>query len=294
MSKSRMQLFFSAFRGAELGAESPSRNIQYKLKKDGGQTIDDKILDMLLADKQQRVVEMSEYNRRHDKMVTVYITGLYAALGIGVAGKLDLHIGEELAYVPLAFAFVFLNLCVLTHAISQSFWAMALAKYIHFVVDLRIRDLLFSKNGTAPSGIDKEESGKPFSYTWDDWDWEMKGCANKTRAAAIFLWVVLVHGVSITALASVDILKFCKGEYGVQVVLFSSLIIFTILSYAWASFYKLAELSGKFHTHPEKLRDESLLSIKSICVGLAVSVFVFTLAIKVIMARPEIQKVIGM
>lgn len=258
-----------------------SRNIQFNREKNtDGVSRDDKMIDLLIADKNQRVIEMSEYNRRLDKTITVYITALYAAIGLGVANKFNLDIGNKLFYVPIAFTFVFLNLCIIIHALSQSFWTMSLSKYIHFVIDLRIRDILFSKVGTPPIQDDVEGQGMPFSCTWDDWTWEMKGCANFTRLVTTILWFVLVHAISITALVLVNIEGFIKADKNnIWFTSGGAVILYVILVYFWYSLSELNYLSSKFHTNPEFLKSKPAVSMKSLCVGITAASIVTVIAV---------------
>lgn len=212
---------------------------------DLSQEKDRKIIDLLVAEKNQRVGEMYEYNKRQDKTMSIYLSGLYAAIGLGVADKLNLDIGEKLLYVPIAFSFVFLNLCLLLHAISQGLWTFSLAKYVHHVVDPRLEAVIFPR----------EEINKPFSKNWDDWDWEIKGAANTTRGVVFFLWCILVHAVSFTAFKLVNIRGFYESSPVTTVIGFS--ILFVFLVYIWICLAEFCLQTNNFHKNPGNIIDDS-------------------------------------
>ncbi len=156
-------------------------------------------LQLILDEKNHRLQEMHEYNRRLDRIVLIYLTAVYSAIGLKAAGKISLADLDTLPeYTMLAFLFVFLNLCLILHAISQSAWSMSLARYVHVHIMKDLKDLFMSRGTSVPRSV----------TDWDDWENDSKGAANQSRTTVTILWILLIEISSVASLALVQVHEF--------------------------------------------------------------------------------------
>jgi hypothetical protein len=156
---------------------------------------------LLLEEKKHRIQEMYEYNKRLDRTIVIYITAVYAAIGLKVTGKIELaSYFQDPNLTIVAFLFIFLNFCILLLGISQSAWSISLAKFIHSSLHEEIGYLLTKTGQSPPENLNG----------WDDWTTDIKGLANLTRTYVFSFWILLVLGASIYSLRVVDIRQFSQ------------------------------------------------------------------------------------
>jgi hypothetical protein len=166
-------------------------------------------LKVVMQEKNYRLSEMLEYNKRLDRTVVLYITAAYAAIGLQATNKLDLSAARtDDRYVWLVFLFIFLNGCILLHAVSQSCWCMSIAKFIH----LKLNPQLDAITGDTSQPHEREhyELDEATALGWDDWRREIKGVANNSRDMVVGLWMLLVLASSVCSVAFVDLPDFLK------------------------------------------------------------------------------------
>lgn len=201
-----------------------------------------KRLEILIDQRNQLLQQMSEYNKRLDRTVMLYLTALYAAIGLRVTGKIEINsFYQDPEITLIAFLFVFLNYCIITHGISQSSWAMSLAKFVHNNVDEDIRLVLRENNEPFPKSI----------AGWDDWTSEIKGLANLSRNIVVGLWVLIVLGASLYSLRLVNIKEFYSQQFFLTVS--SGILLYLFQTYV--IYIGLLELYfiTKFHLRSEKI-----------------------------------------
>lgn len=201
-----------------------------------------KPLDLILEEKKQRLQEMYEYNKRLDRTVILYITAIYAAIGLRVTGKIELTaFSTDPEFTMIAFLFIFLNFCILLHGISQSAWTMALSKFVHTALNEDIRN---------QSGDEQEEI--PESVTiWDNWSDHMKALAVKSRTYVMFTWVFLVFIVSIYSLSVVDVTKFYSNHPLITIA--SSIFLFLFQTLVLYLGLLELHLSKRFHEKSQNI-----------------------------------------
>jgi len=164
----------------------------------------------LFAEKRARSQALSEYNSRLDRTIALYLSAVYAALGLHVSGRLDLTpIRGDTRFAPLAFLFIFLNLCIILYGISLSAWSISLAKFIHHHVDPKLRG---TRGPSSQVGV------------WDDWDHDVKGVAVQTRTVVMILWILLVLVCSLLSLSVVNVRGYYEQHTFVAVLMGAVLI----------------------------------------------------------------------
>ena len=250
-----------------MAAASKNKNATNN-SKGNSLSIDDKQFEFIKAEKEQRSRELLEYNIRQDKVIKIYITGLYAALGLSYAANAGKPIIDSLYchpyYVVVAFFFSILNFAIIIYGTSQAAWIMSLAKYIYWNFD---RKYLLGMQ------------------TWDDWETEIKGHANTTRGAAFTIWVFIVICATITFYCLVDWRNFwslhrCWAILGICVDVL-------LLLYAVYDSITLGLLSTKelFHADPsvvEKKKKEICFIFKQWASTIVITIVVLVFACFVI------------
>ena len=186
--------------------------------------------EILMKEREHRVSEVLDYNKRLDRTVVLYITAAYAAIGLNATGQLKFDALTDQKNVWLVFLFVFLNGCVLLHGLSQSCWAMSICKFIHLNLDRTL--LALTGNEIQDPKCAKEQLGTVDALCWDDWRKEIKSVANLTRNVVVFLWVFLVLASSAYSLTLVDFPQFFSGYH----CLAYSAIGILILTYGFVCF----------------------------------------------------------
>lgn len=203
-------------------------------------------LDILLDERRQKLEEMREYNRRIDRIIILYLTAVYAAIGLRASDKIDLDfIWNNPQFTVFAFLFIFLNNCILIHAISQNSWNLALAKFVHTSLDEII------KLSFAPP----EQCNLSRSLGWDDWRDGLRTLAVFSRNTVAGLWMLLVLGISIYSLKLVNIQKFflsSKSNASIIVVATMGLLIL----FWWVFYLGFSEvyLVIQFHKSSENVK----------------------------------------
>ena len=230
-------------------------------------------LKIVMQEKDQRRNEMLDYNRRLDRTIVLYLSAAYGAIGLETAGKLDLApLRTQDHYVWIAFAFIFLNVCILLHGISQSAWCMALAKFIH----IKLEGELLHLAGAQVSGDSKANgnnggqtaSGAPTdaknnhvaadeldavdSVRFDDWEKEVKGVANATRGLVTPLWMLLLLASSVCSLMFVNVPRFLQAywekDFPVSYLPFCAMAFLVLLHLiAFLHLIRLGFCVGQYH-----------------------------------------------
>lgn len=160
------------------------------------QSSEQDVLPILFEEKKQRIAEMSEYNKRLDKLILLYLTAVYAAVGLKVSGTLNLKSIYEMLWLPYIFSF--LNFCMIIHCLSVSCWLMSLAKYVHVVVDKDITSS-FSTNTIIPPTLSQNQ--------WDDWNDPLKMTANLSRNSVTLLWMIMILCLSLYSFTLINLTK---------------------------------------------------------------------------------------
>lgn len=174
-------------------------------------------LRLLIEERKFRTAEMLEYNKRLDRVVLLYITSVFAAIGLRATGQLNIElIGTNPSFAPIALAFFFLNLCILTHGISQAAWNMALAKFVHTQIDPEIEKLLRTIGANPP---------KSASY-WDDWPTPFRTIAIAGMNGVTGAWIILVLGLSFLSLSFVNMNGFVIAHLYVTIFAAVGLVAF--------------------------------------------------------------------
>lgn len=172
-------------------------------------TVEGTRFEILMKEREHRVSEVLDYNKRLDRTVVLYITAAYAAIGLNATGQLKFDTLADQKHVWLMFLFAFLNGCILLHGISQSCWAMSICKFIHLNLDRKL--LAITGNEIKDPECKNEELGKVDALCWDDWRTEIKSVAIVTRDVVVFLWAFLVVTSSVYSLTLVDFPQFLIG-----------------------------------------------------------------------------------
>ncbi len=183
-------------------------------------------LSIVMEEKKHKLSEMLDYNKRLDRTVVLYLSAAYAAIGFQVSGTLNLSKAlEHDSYIGLVGLFVFLNGCILVHAVSQCSWGMSLAKFVHVKLNRELRTMVATsgqndesnvlfKGQTTPKtpSADEGKRSKEFRHAdclgWDDWDSEIKNLGNDTRGKVVLLWMVLVGASSMCSWSFVNVPMF--------------------------------------------------------------------------------------
>lgn len=245
-------------------------------------------VELILSEKTHRISEMQTYNQRLDKIITIYISGLYAAIGFAASGKIPFDFFAQPYHVPVAFLFVFLNLCLLHHGLSQSFWAMSLAKYIYITYDKRLSGILFNDYFTSMNKPPANSEMPPFSLLWDDWQNDMKGDANLSRNVVVGLWFILVQVISIAVLGMVDFKTFYETHsYLCWIWIFVASFLLLWVCYLGA---RLVFFAKNFDGNPDDDKTKKWSPWPLVCGFILASIFCFA-AYKVISnsQRPPIR-----
>ena len=199
---------------------------------------------VIIDERKRCLVEMSEYNKRLDRTLMAYLAGLYAVIGVGVTetGSRFYAFAQDPRHAPLAFAFVFLNLCVATHALSQAAFSMSFAKFIHTTLTDRMSRFLGESGGGVPDVL----------TTWDDWETDVKGVAIQSRNAAVGLWMALLLAVSIYSLSLMSVRAFYLQNARTTLVIGAILFLFLVfVCYQGATLFYCG---GKFHEPTEQVQ----------------------------------------
>jgi hypothetical protein len=194
------------------------------------------LLDLLVEHRNQLMESVNDYNKRLDRTVILYLTALYAVIGLRATNQIklsDLSSDPELTLV--AFLFIFLNFCIIIHGISQSAWTMCLAKYVHMNVNQDIAEVL---------KMNKKKIPKSF-IEFDNWKNDIKDLAVKTRDFVIALWVLQVLAVSIYSLRLVDTRGF-YALYPIQTYISAIILFVFLICVAYSGFLEIY-LVGKYH-----------------------------------------------
>lgn len=227
-------------------------------------------IHLLLEERKQRIQEMYEYNKRLDRTIILYLTAIYAAIGLRVTGQIDLSaLSKDPQFTMVAFLFIFLNFCIITHGISQSAWTMALAKFVHIGLNNEIRLIL------------KRSKQKPPKYVfdWDNWTTDIKGLAVRSRDFVVALWMFLVLGVSMYSLRLVDVRTFFTQYPLVTVISTSVLVVFHIYVF-YLGFLELY-LTSKFHQKSESISPPKVwIAIGSMLLSIIVLIFCICCVVK--------------
>ncbi len=222
------------------------------------------LLDLLVDHKNQLLQCVNDYNKRLDRTVILYLTALYAAIGLRVTGKVNLtDLSKDPELTIIAFIFIFLNFCIIIHGISQSAWSMAFAKFIHINVNDDICDI-----------VKKSKKKMPSSFTeWDIWNNDLKGLAVRTRDIVVVLWVIQVLGVSIFSLRLVDL----KGFYTIHPVQAYISVIFLFVFLTFTLYLALLELylTNKFQRKTDTYTPPWLM-LKVGALGISLLLFLVT------------------
>lgn len=200
-------------------------------------------IDLLLDEKRHRLLDMHEYNKRLDRTIILYLTAVYAAIGLRLTGKIDLSsFSNDPEFALIAFLFIFLNYCILLHGISQFAWSISLAKFVHININDELKKMLKTNKQKMPISLE----------AWDNWTDDIKGVAIISRTLVVGLWIILVMGVSIYSLHVVNVKQFFLINPIVT-------LISTILLYAFQTcvvFLGVLEnyLLGSFHKKSRYIR----------------------------------------
>ena len=76
-------------------------------------------LQIVMQEKLHYMSELLDYNKRLDRTVVLYISAVYAAIGLRATDKLDFSKLENDQCVSLALLFIFLNACILLHGFRE-------------------------------------------------------------------------------------------------------------------------------------------------------------------------------
>ena len=209
--------------------------------------------ELLFEEKRLRIAEMLEYNKRLDRIILLYITAVYSAIGLKFAEKLDLSkLTSSIDYSYLSFLFIFLNLSIVLHALSQASQAMSLAKFIHMGINKDIIIILKKTNKIIPK----------YTLEWDNWHTDLRIVAVGTRNTVVALWIVLVIGVSIFSLKIIDVKAFYQNngiEFWLIIISLSIYLLYIMHNAILLMFY-----SSKYHTPSHKIQaPKKLLWISS-------------------------------
>jgi len=163
-------------------------------------------LKIVTDEKQHYLTELLDYNKRLDRTVSLYISAVYAAIGLHATGKLDLSaliLSKDYHSVWIAFLFIFLNACIVLHGIAQSSWCMSIAKFIHLKLDC---ELLPMTGKNVPIDRCKKSTLHDVDVLgWDDWRGEIKGVAINARTGVFILWAFLILTISVCSLTLVNV-----------------------------------------------------------------------------------------
>ena len=205
-------------------------------------------IELIFEEKRLRLSELLEYNKRLDKIILLYITAVYSVIGLKFADKLDLSkLSTSIEYSYLLFLFVFLNLSIILHAISQASFSMSLAKFVHIGINEDIRDMIKAKDKKNPS----------HALSWDTWNTEIKNVAVRTRDAVVSFWILLVIGVSIYSTTMINIEEFYKSS-PVELIIIVVALSFYLL-YIIHNAFSLMYSSSKFHIPSDKIETPIML-----------------------------------
>lgn len=222
------------------------------------------LLDLLVDHRNQLLQSVNDYNKRLDRTVILYLTALYAAIGLRVTGKVNLtDLSNDPELTLVAFLFIFLNLCIIIHGVSQSAWSMALAKFVHINVNDDICEI-----------VKKSKKRMPSSFTeWDIWNNDLKGLAVRTRDIVVVLWVIQVLGVSIFSLRLVDL----KGFHTIHPVqtYISAVFLFVFLTFALYLGLLELYLTNKFQRKTDTYSPPRLM-LKVGALGISIVLFLLT------------------
>ena len=156
-----------------------------------GSSTPDRAVDVLLAEKKARGDEMNEYNKRFEQVLNIYVTAVFAGLGLSATGKLQISsIATNEYRFELILAFAAMNVFILLHGINLSSWSMAHAQYIAVVLDPALR--------VAVPTVKNLES-------WDRSGLPLKRSAVNVRGGLFICWMFLILAVAIGAFALVKL-----------------------------------------------------------------------------------------
>lgn len=214
--------------------------------------------EFLILEKKFKSVEMLEYNKRLDKIILIYISSLFAVLGLRATGQIQLESYlSDIDFVFLAFIFVILNQCILLHTLSQSTYAISLAKYIHTEINAQIYKILNQNTENFDclslkdlSEIKQIEKRNSWGFLdWDDWELEIKDVSNSTRGIVFSIWVIAVMSISLSMLCIVRLNDFYNQNTMVSLIFLSIILMLQLV----INYYglKYAYCISKFHVKTE-------------------------------------------
>lgn len=184
--------------------------------------------ELLMKEKEFRQGEMLDYNKRLDRTVVLYLSAAYAALGLQVSEKLDLSLGiAKDSYALLVLLFIFLNGCIILHAMAQSCWCMSTAQYIHVRLDAELLKLIGEP--VRANGSNRKLRHVHW-LAWDDWRDETKGVGNNTRNAVTTLWMFFVILTSVYSLTYANMTRFFNHFPFVTIV--AAIVLLAMYIYA--------------------------------------------------------------
>lgn len=200
-------------------------------------------IELILEEKRLRLSELLHYNNRLDKIILLYITSVYSIIGLQLADKLDLSkLSTINGYSYLLFLFVFLNLSIILHGISQASFIMSLAKFVHIDINKGIKNLIKGKKKKFPY----------HTLGWDDWNTEIKNVAVRTRNGVVAFWILLVIGISIYSIQMINIEEFYKKS-PIELVIIIIVLSFYLL-YIIHNAFSLMYFSSKFLIPSDKIK----------------------------------------
>jgi len=217
-------------------------------------------MEVIFEEKRLRLAELLEYNKRLDKIILLYITAVYSVIGLRFADKLELSkLSSSIDSSYLLFLFVFLNLSIILHAISQASFAMSLAKFVHIRINSDIKKIIEENSQTVPS----------YTLSWDDWNTEIKNVAVRTRDGVVALWILLVISVSIYSIKIINISDFYENNHIECILIIISLSLY--LLYIIYNAISLMYFSSKFHVDSDEIEaPKKLLWLYSIIITLLI------------------------
>jgi len=224
-------------------------------------------IELILREKDRILKELNEYNKRVDRTIVLYISAVYAAIGLKATGKIDFsNFWENPELTPVIFLFIFLNYCILIHGISQSSWTIALSKFIHVELAEELNRKIHNLGFLIP----------PYSInSWDDWEIDIKGLAVSTRNTVVGLWILLVIGISIFSLSVLNIWKF----YQAHPLVTSIVIMIFFLMQTYINYILMLELYfvKRFHETSKKISKLTILLFitNSVIISLLLITFCF-------------------
>lgn len=181
-----------------------------------------KNIDLITEERRLRIEEMLAFNKRIDNILFLYISSVFAAIGLKGTGQFNLDfLQSDPKLSLLVFLFIFVNQIILFQVFASYAWSISLAKYVHGFLNKEAQQY-FDHLTTRVKG---------FRSTWDDWNSGIKNVAVTMRAFVYFLWFGLVSGLSILSLAAVNVSDYFVQEKLITIAFLGALAVIQFFIY---------------------------------------------------------------